>query len=71
MVSSIRVEGQRKNMKHLGPLVLFLLTLLFVVLPSGILLYLVLQPCPYTPLRAGPGVEVACGWWEVTCLRCT
>jgi hypothetical protein len=40
--------------------VLILLVSLFVVLPAGMLLYLTLRPCPYTPLGIAPGVEVVC-----------
>jgi hypothetical protein len=51
--------------------VVVLLASLFVVLPAGMLLYLALRPCPYTPLWTGPGVEVVCDWWDLTCRRCT
>lgn len=51
--------------------VVVLLAALFVVLLAGVLLYLTLRPCPYTPLGTAPGIEVACDWWDITCHRCT
>ncbi len=46
--------------------------LLLVVLLAGALAYLLLRPCPYTPLGPPPpGVEVACSFWDITCHKCT
>ncbi len=51
-------------------LAVILLVSLFVVLPAGLLLYLTIRPCPYTPLGVAPGVEVLCNWWDITCRKC-
>jgi hypothetical protein len=50
--------------------VLVLLLALFAALPAGLLLYAATRPCPEMWLLPGPGLRVACPWWDITCHRC-
>ena len=51
--------------------ILVLLIVLFVALPNGLLLYSATRPCPEVWMLPGPGVEVVCPWWDITCHKCS